>query len=67
MGSVYRLTLRQLSGKWRLSIMAVLASLPVIIAGDTNLPVLSPLFRANLGRYQDGFSSVIRPMKLHLR
>ena len=32
MGPVYRLTLRQLSGKWRLSIMAVLASLPVIIS-----------------------------------
>ena len=32
MGSVYRLTLRQLSGRWRLSIMTVLASLPVIIA-----------------------------------
>jgi ABC-2 type transport system permease protein len=32
MGPVYRLTLRQLSGRWRLSIMAVLASLPVIIA-----------------------------------
>ena len=32
MGSVYRLTLRQLSGKWRLSIMTVLATLPVIIA-----------------------------------
>lgn len=32
MGPVYRLTLRQLSGKWRLSIMTVLASLPVIIA-----------------------------------
>ncbi|HYC52385.1 MAG TPA: ABC transporter permease [Gemmatimonadaceae bacterium] len=31
MMSVYRLTLRQLSGKWRLIIMAVLASLPVII------------------------------------
>lgn len=31
MGSVYLLTLRQLSGKWRLVIMAVLASLPVII------------------------------------
>lgn len=31
MGSVYRLTLRQLSGKWRLGIMAVLAALPVII------------------------------------
>jgi hypothetical protein len=32
MGSVYRLTLRQLSGRWRLSIMTVLAALPVIIA-----------------------------------
>lgn len=32
MGPVYQLTLRQLSGKWRLSIMTVLASLPVIIA-----------------------------------
>ena len=32
MGPVYRLTLRQLSGKWRLVIMTVLASLPVIIA-----------------------------------
>ena len=32
MGTVYRLTLRQLSGRWRLLIMAVLAALPVIIA-----------------------------------
>ena len=32
MGSVYQLTLRQLSGRWRLLIMAVLAALPVIIA-----------------------------------
>ena len=32
MGPVYQLTLRQLSGRWRLSIMTVLASLPVIIA-----------------------------------
>ena len=32
MGSVYRLTLRQLSGKWRLIIMTVLACMPVIIA-----------------------------------
>jgi ABC-2 type transport system permease protein len=32
MGTVYRLTLRQLSGRWRLSVMTVLASLPVIIA-----------------------------------
>jgi ABC-2 type transport system permease protein len=32
MGAVYQLTLRQLSGRWRLLIMAVLALLPVIIA-----------------------------------
>ena len=32
MGSVYQLTLRQLSGRWRLLIMTVLASMPVIIA-----------------------------------
>ncbi len=32
MGPVYRLTLRQLSGRWRLAIMAVLAAMPVIIA-----------------------------------
>lgn len=32
MGSVYLLTLRQLSGPWRLSILTVLASLPVIVA-----------------------------------
>ena len=31
MGSVYALTLRQLSGKWRLIIMTVLAAMPVII------------------------------------
>ena len=31
MGAVYGLTLRQLSGKWRLIIMTVLAALPVII------------------------------------
>ena len=32
MGAVYRLTLRQLSGRWRLTIMTVLAAMPVIIA-----------------------------------
>jgi ABC-2 type transport system permease protein len=32
MGAVYRLTLRQLSGKWRLAIMTVLAAMPVVIA-----------------------------------
>lgn len=32
MGPVYLLTLRQLSGRWRLLIMAVLAALPIIVA-----------------------------------
>ncbi|MEZ4588737.1 MAG: ABC transporter permease [Gemmatimonadales bacterium] len=32
MGAVYRLTLRQLSGRGRLSIMTVLAALPVLVA-----------------------------------
>ena len=32
MGAVYSLTLRQLTGRWRLAIMTVLAALPVIIA-----------------------------------
>jgi ABC-2 type transport system permease protein len=32
LGSVYLLTLRQLSGRWRLLIMTVLAALPVIMA-----------------------------------
>lgn len=32
MGAVYQLTLRQLSGRWRLLVMTVLASLPVVIA-----------------------------------
>lgn len=31
MGSIYRLTLRQLSGRWRLAIMTVLAGMPVLI------------------------------------
>jgi ABC-2 type transport system permease protein len=34
-GSVYLLTLRQLSGKWRLAIMTVLAALPVLVAALT--------------------------------
>src|SRR4051812_26982619 len=39
MGSVYRLTLRQLSGKWRLAVMLVLAAMPVFI---TMMMVRSP-------------------------
>jgi ABC-type transport system involved in multi-copper enzyme maturation permease subunit len=32
MGTIYQLTLRQLAGRWRLGIMAVLAGLPVLVA-----------------------------------
>lgn len=31
MGAIYQLTLRQLSGRWRLGILAVLATLPVLV------------------------------------
>jgi endonuclease/exonuclease/phosphatase (EEP) superfamily protein YafD len=30
---------------------------PVVIAGDTNIPSSSPLLRRELGRYRDGFSA----------
>jgi len=33
---------------------------PVVLAGDTNLPGLSPLLREHLGDYQDGFAEVGR-------
>lgn len=32
MGAIYRLTLRQLTGRWRLAIMTVLSAMPVLIA-----------------------------------
>lgn len=32
-------------------------SLPVVLAGDTNLPASSPLLRQALGRHADGFSA----------
>ena len=42
MGAVYTLTLRQLSGRWRLAIMTLLAALPVLVAAlmlaDDNAP-----------------------------
>ena len=42
MGSVYLLTLRQMSGRWRILIMTILAALPVLIAitmvGDSTAP-----------------------------
>jgi endonuclease/exonuclease/phosphatase family metal-dependent hydrolase len=34
---------------------AALNSEPVVIAGDTNLPDLSPVFSRHLSRFQDGF------------
>jgi ABC-2 type transport system permease protein len=53
MGSVYRLTLRQLSGRWRLAIMAVLAAMPVIIATlmlrDKHAPSVQEFEEAILG------------------
>lgn len=52
MGSVYLLTLRQLSGRWRLLIMTVLAALPVIIAWimlrDDNAPSVTDFEEAVL-------------------
>lgn len=53
MGSVYRLTLRQLSGRWRLAIMTVLAAMPVIITlmmlGSDNAPTVDEFETAILG------------------
>lgn len=44
MGAVYQLTLRQLAGRWRLLILAVLALMPVVIAalmlGDEHAPTV---------------------------
>jgi ABC-2 type transport system permease protein len=52
MGSVYRLTLRQLSGRWRLVIMTLLAILPVITAiltlRSTEAPSVAEFERAAL-------------------
>ena len=53
MGSVYRLTLRQLSGRWRLAIMTVLAALPVFVAvimiRSDDAPAVAEFERAVLG------------------
>src|SRR5215211_7767321 len=50
---VYRLTLRQLSGRWRLTIMTILAALPVIIAllmlADRTAPSVKEFETAILG------------------
>jgi endonuclease/exonuclease/phosphatase family metal-dependent hydrolase len=37
---------------------AQVESLPVLIAGDTNLPGLSTIFREHLSRFNDGFAAV---------
>jgi ABC-2 type transport system permease protein len=53
MGSVYRLTLRQLTGRWRLLIMTVLATMPAVLAGlmlrSDNAPSVSEFETAVLG------------------
>lgn len=53
MGPVYRLTLRQLSGRWRLLIMTVLAALPVLITmlmlGSNSAPTVVDFETAILG------------------
>lgn len=53
MGSIYHLTLRQLSGRWRLGIMTLLAALPVIIAtimlASDHAPSVVDFERAVLG------------------
>jgi ABC-2 type transport system permease protein len=53
MGSVYRLTLRQLTGRWRLLIMTVLAAMPVVIAlitlSDETTPSVMEFETAVLG------------------
>ena len=55
MGAVYRLTLRQLSGKWRLAIMGVLSMLPVIIA----LVVLSQPDSLSVAEFEKGIMSAM--------
>lgn len=53
MRAVYQLTVRQLSGRWRLSIMAVLALMPVVIAllmlADKTAPSVEEFETAILG------------------
>jgi ABC-2 type transport system permease protein len=60
MGSVYRLTLRQLTGRWRVIIMVVLAAMPMLIAlltlrgettpsvGDFEISVLSAMLSGSI-------------------
>lgn len=48
MASVYLLTLRQLSGRWRLLIMTALASLPVLVA----VPILRSRSAPSVGEFE---------------
>jgi ABC-2 type transport system permease protein len=58
MGAVYLLTLRQLSGRWRILIMTVLAALPVIVAvltlRDDNTPSVGEFEAAVLSAMLSG-------------
>jgi len=58
MSAVYRLTLRQLSGKWRLLIMTVLAAVPVIMAA-VYVMATSDGARAMAARDFSGFDTAI--------
>ena len=53
MGTVYALTLRQITGRWRLAIMTVLATLPVLVAVITlrsdNAPTVWEFEQAVIG------------------
>lgn len=53
MGSVYSLTIRQLTGRWRLIIMAVLAALPVVftavVVADSTAPFVQEFETIVLG------------------
>jgi ABC-2 type transport system permease protein len=58
MGTIYRLSLRQLTGRWRLAIMTVLAALPIIIAlimtGDSTAPSVKEFETGVLGAMLSG-------------
>ena len=51
MGAVYFLTMRQLTGRWRLVIMAVLASLPVLITIMISGTITTPRSTISRTRY----------------
>lgn len=55
MGAVYRLTLRQLAGRWRLTVLTVLAALPVLIS----LLLLSGREAPSVREYEGGVLSAM--------